>query len=71
VNDLALRLQQSNLADASTVRFLREQGVSYVFIGVKGRDLLDPAVLRGSPYYRAVLEPPTGAAGPWLFEILP
>jgi Family of unknown function (DUF6541) len=70
VNDLALRLEQSNLADAATVRYLRQQGVSYVFIGEKGGDLLDPALLQGSPYYQAVLEPPPGAAGPWIFEII-
>jgi len=70
VNDLALRLEQSNLADAATVRYLREQGVSYVFIGEKGGDLLDAALLQGSPYYRAVLDPAAGAAGPWVFEII-
>jgi hypothetical protein len=58
------------LADAATARYLREQGVSYVFIGEKGGALLDPAVLQGSPYYRAVYMPPTGAAGPWVFEIV-
>jgi hypothetical protein len=70
VNDLARRLEQSNLADAATVRYLREQAVTHVFIGEKGGTLLDPAVLLGSPYYRPVYTPPTGAAGPWVFEIV-
>jgi hypothetical protein len=70
VNDLAHRLEQSSLADAATVRYLREQAVTYVFIGEKGGALLDSAVMLGSPYYRAVYTPPAGAAGPWVFEII-
>lgn len=69
-NALTSRLERSELQDAATVRYLRRQGITHVFIGEKGGTLLDPAVLQASPYYRAVYLPAAGAAGPWVFEII-
>jgi hypothetical protein len=71
VNEVPHRLENSSVADPATVRYLRGQGITHVFIGEKGGSLLDAELLRASPYFRQVYPPDSdGSGGPLVFEVL-
>jgi hypothetical protein len=72
VNSLARHVEDADLADRATVKWLSEQGISHVYIGAQGgrvnepdSPLLDTEVLQSSPYYRMVYS----QNGVWIFEL--
>ncbi|MFN2165037.1 MAG: hypothetical protein ACK2U9_02105, partial [Anaerolineae bacterium] len=74
VNALARYVEGADLADGATVAWLREQGITHVYIGAQsGRvndpdsPLLDAALLQASSYYRVVYH----QDGVWIFELDP
>jgi len=74
VNALARYVEDADLADGATVAWLREQGITHVYIGAQsGRvndpdsPLLDAALLQASSYYRVVYH----QDGVWIFELDP
>jgi hypothetical protein len=71
VNELTRYLQTSDWDDGSTVRMLRAQGITHIFVGGKGGPLLDVQALQNSPYYQRIYPPnSTGSAGPLVLEVL-
>jgi hypothetical protein len=52
VNDLVRTVQDSEIDDPATAQFLRQSGVSHVYIGEKGGTLLNVERLQASPLYR-------------------
>ena len=54
VNDLVRTVQDSPIDDLATVQFLRQNGVSHVYIGEKGGPLLDVERLQASTLYRPI-----------------
>jgi hypothetical protein len=52
VNDFVRTVQNSAIDDPATVQFLRQNGVSHVYIGEKGGPLLDVERLQASTLYR-------------------
>jgi len=56
INDLVRTVQDSAIDDPATVQFLRQNGVSHVYIGQKGGPLLDVERLQASALYRSVYQ---------------
>jgi uncharacterized membrane protein len=56
VNQVARRVEEDSLDDPATVSFLQAQGITYVYVGQVGGPLLDPDLLRRSPYYSLVYD---------------
>jgi hypothetical protein len=76
INDRARYLEEHRLDNPETVRYLRQQGISHVFVGEKGGPLLDRSGLLASPWYRLLYPVETGSAvgegipGPLVFEVI-
>jgi hypothetical protein len=56
VNALAHRVEEGSLDDPATVRYLQARGISYVYVGQVGGPLLDPDLLRRSPFCSLVYD---------------
>jgi hypothetical protein len=56
INDLVRMVQDSAIDDPATVQFLRQNGVSHVYIGQKGGPLLDVERLQASALYRSIYQ---------------
>mgnify|MGYP001109296361 CR=1 FL=1 len=67
VNDFVRAVQSAPLDDPATLRLLRQQGVSHVYVGAKGGPLLSVEELQRSDAYRPVYHQDSI----WIFEIEP
>jgi hypothetical protein len=67
VNTLIHQVVEGDLADPDMVRYLRDQGITYVYVGRVGGPLLDVQTLLTSPYYDLIYE----EDGVFIFAILP
>ncbi len=56
VHALARRIEAGRLDDLELVNFLRSRGITYIYIGQVGGPLLNPDLLRRSPYYEPVYD---------------
>ena len=66
VKALVKELESRELRDPETVQFLREQGITHVYIGEKGGPLLDAGELDGSPDYCLLYQ--DGPVGIWRIQ---
>jgi hypothetical protein len=67
VNAVTRQVAEGNLDDPQLVTFLQSQGITHVYIGRVGGPLLDPKILRNSPYYELVYD----AGGVLIFALPP
>jgi Family of unknown function (DUF6541) len=67
VNDLLYAVQSSAIDDPATAQLLRQNGITHVYVGEKGGDLLDVERLRASPLYRLIYQ----QGQVYIFEIVP
>jgi hypothetical protein len=65
VENLYRQLTAHPLDSPQALQLLASEGVTHVYIGVAGGELLDPRVLARSPHYRLVYQ----ADGVWIFRV--